>query len=230
MSSNTTYYVYAYLRSKDSKTAKAGTPYYIGKGQGRRAFERHGKIPVPEDKSNIVFLKENTIEIDAFEIEIFLIAYFGRKDIKTGILNNRTDGGEGVSGSLYPSNRTLIHTENLLVAVRKSITPERNAKISKSRTGMKFTTSTCNAMRDAKLGTTRPQEVKDKISLTSSGKSKPTRTEAHNNKLSAAQKGIPKGPQPKTTCPHCGKIGGRSAMTRCHFDNCKMAKKVCVLR
>lgn len=25
------YYVYAYVRSKDSKTAKAGTPYYIGK-------------------------------------------------------------------------------------------------------------------------------------------------------------------------------------------------------
>jgi hypothetical protein len=26
------FYVYDYIRSKDSKTAKAGTPYFIGKG------------------------------------------------------------------------------------------------------------------------------------------------------------------------------------------------------
>jgi len=28
-------------------------------------------------------------------------------------------------------------------------------------------------------------------------------------------------PQRKTTCPHCGKSGGASNMTRWHFDNCK---------
>jgi len=31
MSSNIIYYVYFYLRSKDSQNGKAGTPYYIGK-------------------------------------------------------------------------------------------------------------------------------------------------------------------------------------------------------
>ena len=35
-------------------------------------------------------------------------------------------------------------------------------------------------------------------------------------------KGIPKGPQPKVECPHCGLVGGSSNMTRHHFDNCKM--------
>ena len=40
------------------------------------------------------------------------------------------------------------------------------------------------------------------------------------NKLNGAKrKGIPR---PKTKCPHCGKVGGNSLMTRYHFDNCKL--------
>lgn len=39
------YYVYAYLRKHDSKIAKAGTPYYIGKGRDGRAYKKHRKIP-----------------------------------------------------------------------------------------------------------------------------------------------------------------------------------------
>lgn len=41
-----------------------------------------------------------------------------------------------------------------------------------------------------------------------------------NPTISAATKGILKGPQTKITCPHCSKVGG-NAMKRWHFDNCK---------
>ena len=44
------------------------------------------------------------------------------------------------------------------------------------------------------------------------------KTEEMKKHLSDKTKGIPK---EKVTCPHCNKTGGRPAMTRHHFDNCK---------
>jgi len=86
------FYTYAYLREDR-------TPYYIGKGEGRRVYKKHQKgLGIPKDKSRIIFLKQNLTETEAFKHEIYMIDVFGRKDLATGILYNRTDGGEGGSG------------------------------------------------------------------------------------------------------------------------------------
>tara|TARA_B100000287_G_scaffold389910_1_gene400352 strand:- start:75 stop:1013 length:939 start_codon:yes stop_codon:yes gene_type:complete len=85
------FYTYAYLRKDDR------TPYYVGKGRGKRAYDSSHNVKVPDDKGRIIFLKQNLTEEEAFNHEKYMIAVLGRKDLGTGILRNMTDGGEGPS-------------------------------------------------------------------------------------------------------------------------------------
>jgi hypothetical protein len=84
------YYTYAYLREDR-------TPYYIGRGKGRRAFKNHRHIPVPSS-DRILFLKTDLTFAESVQHEIYMIAVFGRKNNGTGILRNLTDGGQGTVG------------------------------------------------------------------------------------------------------------------------------------
>lgn len=61
------YYVYLYLRED-------GTPYYVGKGCGIRAWEQHRRnnkgIWTPKDLDRIVIPADNLLELWAFALEI----------------------------------------------------------------------------------------------------------------------------------------------------------------
>tara|TARA_B110000503_G_scaffold121152_1_gene184472 strand:+ start:1167 stop:1823 length:657 start_codon:yes stop_codon:yes gene_type:complete len=157
------YYTYAYLREDR-------TPYYIGKGKGYRMFVKRGRIiPPPKDKSRIIFLKQNLTEEEAFKHEKYMIAVFGRKDLGTGILHNRTDGGDGTSGWI-PSYET-----------RK--------KFSEINIGRTHSQETKVKMSAARKGKTHSEETKAKMS----GKNNPMYGKTHSAevriKISAAQRG-----------------------------------------
>jgi hypothetical protein len=105
------YYVYAYIRSKDSETAKAGTPFYIGKGTGNRLYDKHRIMP--SDRRYIVKLEDNLTELGALALERRYILWWGRKDIGTGILQNMTDGGDGVLGAVQTEETRRKKSEAL---------------------------------------------------------------------------------------------------------------------
>ena len=88
------YYIYSYLREDLS-------PYYIGKGKDQRAYSKgRNEVRPPKAKSQVRILKDNLTEQEAFELEKLYILMFGRKDNETGILRNKTDGGDGASGAV----------------------------------------------------------------------------------------------------------------------------------
>lgn len=165
------YYVYAYLRED-------GTPYYIGKGKKSRAFEKHYNVPVPKDKSRIVFLETNLSEVGALSIERRMIRWYGRKDLGTGILRNMTNGGDGSSGLILSEEQKKKISETLM---GKKHSEETRRKMSLAQKGKRKKYYVWNKGQSLCLG------HRTKISETMKGKRR-IFSEEHKKKLQEAQR------------------------------------------
>lgn len=106
------WFVYCYLRKHSN------LPYYVGLGSPKNPYRHVSKrhtCPVPKDRNRIRILRNNLLTKDqAIYWERFYIARYGRKDLGTGCLMNRTDGGEGC----WNASKS-IHINRVLLACAK---------------------------------------------------------------------------------------------------------------
>jgi len=175
------FYVYLYRDPKDDRVI------YVGKGQQNRAWTHLRR----ETNSHLHRLIKKRLEEGfkiepeilvygseeyAHQVEITLIAQYGREDLNTGTLFNLTDGGEGATG-----------------AKRSEETVQRLKESHKDRDYSKvFSQEVRERMSKAHLGHTHTEETRGKIinALTGRAVSEETR-----NKISQAQKGREKTPE-----------------------------------
>lgn len=219
------YYVYAYLRSTDSAIAKAGTPYYIGKGIGKRAYSTQRQTARPVDLANIVIVERNLSNVGALAIERRLIRWYGRVDTGTGILRNLTDGGEGSPGS-----KLSCETKQKM-SKPKSDSHRKN--ISKGKKGILFTAEHIENLRLAHIGKPsyiRSNKTKEKNKIARQGMTlspewRKNISNGHKGQI-AWNKGKKmsdkwKSARPWHQCNNCGKQSQNlTAIKRFHNEKC----------
>ncbi len=96
------FYIYEHIR------LDTNTVFYVGKGKGDRSHSKSNRNQywhnvVNKHGYSVNIIQEKLTEQEAFDLEIELIAHYGRLGINTGILINMTDGGEGISGMIHSS-------------------------------------------------------------------------------------------------------------------------------
>ena len=147
------FYIYQYLRKNPSNFGDIDSPYYVGKGCGTRISSKH-YFRIPSDPARREIIASNMNEADAFQLEILLIHQYGRIDIGTGCLRNRTDGGDGNTGGILSeatkrkisdANKGKKHSEKAKGKMKQSALLRKapsKQKIREIRKGKKLTEET----------------------------------------------------------------------------------------
>mgnify|MGYP003647945207 FL=1 len=151
--------------------------FYVGIGNSKRPHTKSGRSRwwrgvVDKYGYDVIILADNLSWDDACEKEIYLIDYYGRKNLGKGTLVNMTDGGDGTKG--------------------KIVSEETKAKMSAAKKGRKFSDEHKAKLSAANTGKIMSKEARAKISAAQKG-NKSHLGNKHSAvtraKISAAQKG-----------------------------------------
>jgi hypothetical protein len=165
------YYTYAYFDENN-------IPYYIGKGKGNRAWDKNHSVRVPTN-DKIILLKKNLSENEAYRHEVYIISILGRKNKKTGILENKTDGGD--APPVFVS-----HTEETKQKMRnRKHSEETKKKIGEKSKGRIFPEDAKLYLSNLYKGRKLSDKTKEKLSKSLCGKPKSEETK---RKMSKAKK------------------------------------------
>ena len=164
------YCIYRHIRLDTNKV------FYIGIGSIKRAYKKTQRTKYWNNITNktnyeIQILKSDLSWKDACELEKILIAYYGRKDINTGILCNMTDGGEGAVG-VVKSNEYLKYLSNRMKGFKHS--EETKLKISKSKKGYIPTEKQILETIKSNTGKITSDVTKNKLSIIAKNRNRPT--------------------------------------------------------
>jgi len=161
---------YVYIHKKPD-----GTPFYVGKGHGKRAYKFNGRNPYHQAILNkyqgkiIVEVINCTNELQAFNLEKIYVKQLREQGHR---LTNMTDGGEGICGfkmdestkkRINAINRTKVRSEEFKAMVseqwkgvkrgpQSEIHKQRNADAKKGNTfrrGEKHTPESIEKMKES---------------------------------------------------------------------------------
>lgn len=161
-----------------------------------RYKQRHS-VGIPSDVSRIVFLETNLSNVGACALERRYIRWYGRKDTGVGILQNKTDGGDGGDTSLYIDYTKSYRGKGQTYEERFG--SQIAEKLRKSRTETNLRRGSRSETTRSRISETRKRKYKE-----------------------GQLTGSPS--QELQTCPHCNKTMTFGNSRRWHFNRCREIK------
>jgi hypothetical protein len=209
------------------KTTGKNPEKYLGSGaRWQLHLKKHGK--------DITTVWKQLFE-DASSLTAYALEFSSKNNIVQSaewanlMVENGLDGGqtrENLSDETVHKMAMAKKGKTLSADVRKSISEAHKGALNpfygkQHSAATKEKISAALVGRVPSKGTTGLKlsaETKQKMSAAAMGKPKGPFTATHKQNLSK--------PKATTICPHCSKVGGSNAMSRYHFDNCKLALNI----